>query len=120
MSSNSNRSVYALNLKEARKKIEEKVKSPRSKIMALDDAVRQFVSEGSHVAIGGCLYSRTPTAVVHEIIRQKIRGLTISRSLVGMEADLLIGASLLKRVITSWWSVGYAWGISRVMRKSVE
>jgi glutaconate CoA-transferase subunit A len=118
--SNSHISRYALELKETRRKIEEKVKSPHSKIMALDEAVRRFINEGSHVAIGGCLYSRTPTAVIHEIIRQKISGLTISRSLVGMEADLLIGASLLRRVVTSWWSVGYAWGISRVMRKAVE
>ena len=88
--------------------------------MALDEAVKRFINEGSHVAIGGCLYSRTPTAVIHEIIRQKISDLTISRSLVGMEADLLIAASLLRRVVTSWWSVGYAWGISRVMRNMVE
>jgi glutaconate CoA-transferase subunit A len=117
---NSNRPVYAFDLKESRKKIEDKVKSPHSKITGLTDAVRQLVSEGSHVAIGGCLYSRTPTAAIHEIIRQKIGDLTISRSLVGMEADLLLGASSLKKVVTSWWSVGYAWGISRVMRKSVE
>lgn len=114
------RSVYALNIKQARLRIEEKAKSPRSKIMPLDEAVKHFVKQGSHVAIGGCLYSRTPTATIHEIIRQKVGDLTISRSLVGMEADLLIGASLLKKVVTSWWSVGYAWGISKVMRKSVE
>jgi glutaconate CoA-transferase subunit A len=88
--------------------------------MSLDDAIRRFIHSGSHVAIGGCLYSRTPTAVIHEIIRQNIGELTISRSLVGMEADLLVAANLLKKTVTSWWSVGYAWGISRVMRKSVE
>lgn len=120
MKSNKNSSIHAFDLREKRRKIEEKVKSPRSKIMTLDEAVRQFVGERSHVAIGGCLYSRTPTAVVHEIIRQKIGGLAISRSLVGMEGDLLLGASSVKKIVTSWWSVGYAWGISKVMRKSVE
>jgi glutaconate CoA-transferase subunit A len=115
-----NRSVYAFDLKEIRMKIEEKVKSPQPKIMALDEAVRKFVNDGSHLAIGGCLYSRTPTAVIHEIIRQKVRDLTISRSLAGMETDLLVGAGSLSKVVTSWWSIGYAWGISRVMRKSVE
>jgi len=112
--------LYAFDLKKARKRIEQKEKSPHSKVMRLDEAVKRYVREGSHVAVGGCLYSRTPTAVVHEIIRQKIGDLTISRSLAGMEADLLIGASLLKKVVTSWWSVGYAWGISKVMRKAVE
>ncbi len=116
----SQRLRYALDLKEDRRKIEEKVKSPHSKLMTLDEAVERFIGEASHIAIGGCLYSRTPTAVIHEILRQKIGGLTLSRSLVGMEADLLIGASLLRKVVTSWWSVGYAWGISKVMRKAVE
>jgi glutaconate CoA-transferase, subunit A len=111
---------YALDLKEKRRKIEEKTKSPRSKIMRLDEAVNRFISEGSHIAIGGCLYSRTPTAVIHEIIRQRVGNLTLSRSLVGMEADLLLGASLLTKVVTSWWSVGYAWGISKAMRSAVE
>jgi len=113
-------SHYSINLKEERRKIEEKTKSPESKIMTLDEAVGRFVKANSHIAIGGCLYSRTPTAAIHEIIREKIGGLTISRSLAGMEADLLLGAGLLRKVITSWWSVGYAWGISKAMRAAVE
>ncbi len=113
-------SRYTLDLKEKRRKIEEKIKSRQSKIMTLGEAVRRFANEGSHIAIGGCLYSRTPTAAIHEIIRQRIGGLTLSRSLVGMEADLLLGAALLTKVVTSWWSIGYAWGISRVMRSAVE
>jgi glutaconate CoA-transferase subunit A len=113
-------SRYALSLREKRRKIEEKIKSPESKVMTLDEAVSRFVDQGSHIAIGGCLYSRTPTAVIHEIIRQRIGGLTLSRSLVGMEADLLLGSALLRKVVTSWWSVGYAWGISKVMRSAQE
>lgn len=111
---------YALDLKEKRRRIEEKTKSLQSKVMSLEEAVGRFVKEDSHIAVGGCLYSRTPTAAIHEIIRQRIGGLTLSRSLVGMEADLLLGGGLLRRVVTSWWSVGYAWGISRVMRTAAE
>jgi glutaconate CoA-transferase subunit A len=118
--SNAVASRYALDLKKKRQKIEEKIKSPESKITTLDEAVRRFVREDSHIAVGGCLYSRTPTAAIHEIIRQRTRGLTLSRSLVGMEADILLGAALLRKVVTSWWSVGYAWGISRAMRSAVE
>jgi glutaconate CoA-transferase subunit A len=112
--------IYTLDLKEKRRRIEEKTKSPQSRVMKLHEAVGRFIGEGSHIAIGGCLYSRTPTAAIHEIIRQRIRDLTLSRSLAGMEADLLLGAGLLKKVVTSWWSVGYAWGISRVMRSAAE
>jgi len=119
-STDSRESPYKFNLREARRHVEEKDKSPTSKVMTVEEAVRRFVANGLHVALGGCLYSRTPTAVIHEIIRQKLLNLTISRSLTGMEADLLLGASSLKRVVTSWWSVGYAWGISKMMRKFVE
>jgi len=118
--SNSQALGYVLDLKEKRRRIEEKNKSAESKLMTLEEAVTRFVGENSHIALGGCLYSRTPSAAVHQIIRKKIGGLTISRSLVGMEADLLLGASLLKKVVTSWWSTGYAWGISKAMRSAVE
>lgn len=117
---NMHHTLYQIDLRNKRRRIEEKIKSPELKTMALNEAVRKFINPNSHVAIGGCLYSRTPTAVIHEIIRQKIGGLTISRSLVGMEADLLLAANLLRKTVTSWWSIGYAWGISRVMRNAVE
>jgi acyl CoA:acetate/3-ketoacid CoA transferase alpha subunit len=56
-----------------------------SKVMTAEQTVRRFVANGFHVAMGGCLYSRTPTAVINEIIRQKLLDLTMSRSLTGME-----------------------------------
>ena len=110
----------AFDLREERRTIEQKMKSPERKITTLEEAVRRLIGENSHIALGGCLYSRTPTAAIHEIIRERIGGLLLSRSLVGMEGDLLLGAGLLKKVVTSWWSVGYAWGISRAMRSAVE
>ncbi len=116
----SNKSAHLFDLKAVRSRIERKDKSIRPKIISLQDAVQQFIQSGSHVAVGGCLYSRTPTAIIHEIIRQKRADLTTSRSLTGMEADLLLAASALRKVVTSWWSIGYAWGISGMMRKYVQ
>ena len=114
------KSAHLFDLKAVRNRIERKDKSIRPKIINLQDAVKQFIQSGSHVAVGGCLYSRTPTAIIHEIIRQKRADLTTSRSLTGMEADLLLAASALRKVVTSWWSIGYAWGISGMMRKFVQ
>jgi glutaconate CoA-transferase subunit A len=116
----STKTTHLFDLKEVRARIENKDKSIRPKLFTLQDAVRQFIPSGSNVAVGGCLYSRTPTAIIHEIIRQKRVNLTISRSLAGMEADLLLAASALRKVVTSWWSIGYAWGISSMMRKFVQ
>ncbi len=99
---------------------ERKDKSPTPKLMSLDEAVKKFLRNGAVVAIGGCLYSRTPMAAVHEIIRQGFRELTIVRNLAGFETDLLLVSGCLRRLVTSWCSPGYAWGMSRVLRHYVE
>ncbi|MEM4402404.1 MAG: CoA-transferase, partial [Candidatus Caldarchaeum sp.] len=72
-----------------RRKAEEKDKSLRLKVMSLSEAVSKFVFDGAAVALGGCLYSRTPMAAVHEIIRQNRKNLTLIRNLAGYEVDLL-------------------------------
>lgn len=113
-------SQHQFNLADARRKIEEKDKSLRPKLMSLSQAVKEFITDGKHVAIGGCLNTRTPTALVHEIIRQGAKNLTVSRSITGIEADILIAASALDKVVTSWWSPGFNWGVSKIMRKNAE
>ena len=93
---------HRFNLADVRRKIEEKDKSLRPKLMSISEAVAKFVSNGKHIAIGGCLNTRTPSALVHEIIRQGAKNLTVSRSITGIEADILIAASALDKVVTSW------------------
>jgi len=110
----------ATNFQQHRQLLEKKDKSLRPKIMKLDEAVTKFVSDGSVVALGGCLYSRTPMSAVHEIIRQGYRDLTIVRNLAGYEIELLLAAGSMKKLIASWCSPGYAWGVSRILRQFVE
>ena len=76
--------------------------------------------DGDHVAIGGCLYSRTPMALVREILRQRRRGLTLSRNLMCYEGELFMAAGAVARVVTAWMGVGLPWGISRIVRHYVE
>ena len=76
--------------------------------------------DGDHVAIGGCLYSRTPMALVREILRERRRGLTLSRNLMCYEGELFMAAGAVERVVTAWMGVGLPWGISRIVRHFVE
>ena len=101
--------------KDLRKTINEKDRGLREKVMSLEEAVG-MISDGDHVASGGCHYSKTPMASVWEIIRQKKQDLTYSRSITSTDGDLLLVAGATKHVISSWFSPGVTWGVSRVMR----
>src|SRR5262245_7302700 len=91
----------------------------REKVMSLEEAA-QLVRDGEHVAIGGCTLSRTPMAMIWALIRAGRKDLTISRSITSTEGDLLLASGVSKHVITSWFSQGIVWGVSKVMRHYTE
>lgn len=57
------------------------------------------VPEGAHVGLGGFAIARNPIAIVHELIRQDKKGLTVSQGVAGLDTDLLVGAGLVKHLI---------------------
>ena len=57
---------------------------------------------GDHVVAGGCLFTRTPLALVREILRQRRTGLTLSRNLMCTEGELMMAAGAVERVVTAW------------------
>jgi acyl CoA:acetate/3-ketoacid CoA transferase alpha subunit len=57
------------------------------------------VPDGAHVALGGFAIARNPIAVVHELIRQQKRDLTLSQGVAGLDTDLLVGAGAVSRLI---------------------
>lgn len=79
-----------------------------------------MVRDGDHVAVGGVLYSRTPTALLFEILRQGRQGLTLSRPLTCFEADLYFVTGAAERIMTSWVGIGLNWGLSTTVRRYVE
>jgi len=104
---------------EARRRLEAKMLAPREKLTTLAEAV-QFVKDGDHLAIGGCLYSRTPLALLRETLRQGRRALTLSRNLMCYEGEWFMAADAVEAVVTSWFGLGLPWGLSRVLREEVE
>lgn len=69
-----------------------------SKLVTLAEAVAS-ISSGSHVALSGFAITRCNMAFAAEVIRQGIRGLTISQCVGAMDADLLAGAGAVSRII---------------------
>jgi len=94
-------------------------RSLREKVVTLEEAAT-FVQDDDHVAVGGCTMSRTPMALIWALIRSGRNNLTVSRSIVSTEGDLFYGAGASSHIITSWFSQGIVWGISKVMRHFTE
>ncbi|HET7850805.1 MAG TPA: CoA-transferase [Pseudolabrys sp.] len=102
-----------------RKDLSARDRSLREKVVALED-VASFVRDGDSVGIGGSTMSRTPMALVWTLIRARRKNLSCSRSIISSDGDLLFGAGASDHIITSWFSQGILWGVSKVMRHHVE
>jgi len=89
-----------------------------SKVMPMTEAVKRYVNDGDFLFIGGYI-CRTPFAAVHEIIRQKKKDLTITRSNAADDFDMMIGAGVVKRFIGTFLSLGL-YGLGRCYRRSIE
>ena len=93
---------------------------PMADKLAPVEAAMRLVGDGDHLAIGGTLYSRTPMALLFELLRQGRSDLTLSRPLTCYEAELFLVAGAARGIVTSWVGIGLRWGISRVVRELVE
>ncbi len=102
-----------------RRETEARDRSLREKVMSLEEAAA-LVNDGDHVALGGCTLSRTPMAMVWSLIRARKRDLVVSRSITSTEGDLFYGSGASRHVLTSWFSQGIVWGVSKVMRHYTE
>jgi glutaconate CoA-transferase subunit A len=94
-------------------------RSLREKVVSLSEAA-SFVQDGMKVGIGGSTMSRTPMALIWELIRQRRKDLSCSRCIVSTDGDLLFGSCVSDHILTSWFAQGILWGLSKVMRHHVE
>ncbi|HLH64420.1 MAG TPA: CoA-transferase [Solirubrobacteraceae bacterium] len=79
-----------------------------------------LVRDGDTVVAGGCCYSRTPWAMLLELLRARRRDLTLARNLMCYEAELFLASGAAAKLISSWVGIGLRWGIPKVFRSYVE
>jgi len=108
-----------MNYRESRSRLVEKNKGVRDKRTTLTEAVK-LIHDGDHVAIGGLQYTRTPMGVIWEIIRQRKKDLTFYKTLLSFEGDWLYVSGAMRKAVTSWFSGGVSWGVSKIMRSYAE
>lgn len=63
------------------------------------------------------MMSRTPMAMIWQLVRTGRKDLVCYRPIATSEGDILLASGLARRVVTSWFSQGIMWGVSRVMRE---
>jgi len=102
-----------------RKDMSQRDRSLREKIVSLKEAI-SFVRDGDAVGIGGSTMSRTPMGLIWALIRAGRKNLSCSRCIVSSDGDLLYGSGATQHIVTSWFSQGILWGVSKVMRHYVE
>ncbi len=74
------------------------------KVKTAAEVVRT-IPDGSHIALGGFAIARNVITVVHELIRQQKKALTLSQCVMGMDTDLLVGAGLVSRLMVGGGSL---------------
>jgi glutaconate CoA-transferase subunit A len=102
-----------------RRTLAERDRSLHEKVVSLEDAAG-LVHDGETVGIGGSTLSRTPMAMIWALIRAGKKRLSCSRGIVSSEGDLLFASGVSDHIVTSWFSQGIVWGISKVMRHHIE
>ncbi|MFC2059397.1 CoA transferase subunit A [Chloroflexota bacterium] len=93
-------------------------KRASDKTMSLKKAIATFMHRGCSLTLGG-FGSRQPLAAVHEIVRQRIGELTIVTDTSVDAADILVGASLVKKLEGAYFSMGLL-GPSPNIRRAYE
>jgi glutaconate CoA-transferase, subunit A len=89
-----------------------------SKVSSLSDAVSS-VPNSSHVALSGFATARCTMAFAHEVIRKGLKELTVSQCVGAMDADLLIGAGAVERIIYGGGSRGRS-GQHSCLNRAIE
>jgi glutaconate CoA-transferase subunit A len=105
--------------RELRRNLAERDRSLREKVVSLEEAT-SFVEDGDAVGLGGSTMSRTPMGMIWALIRAGKKKLSCSRGIVSSDGDLLFGSGACDHIVTSWFSQGILWGVSKVMRHYVE
>jgi len=104
---------------ELSRRTKDRDRSLREKVMSLEEAAA-LVPDGASLGIGGSTLSRTPMAMIWALIRAGRKNLRCARGITSSEGELLFASGASRHLLTSWFSQGIVWGVSRIMRLYTE
>ena len=91
----------------------------KSKLSSLAAAIAA-VPDGATVALGGNTLHRSPSAAVHELIRQGKRGLNLVKTAGAYDVDILCGAGVASAVTAGFIGFENVFGMAPLYRRAVE
>ena len=99
---------------------ENKTRALVDKRMRIKDAVKQFIKDGDYLAIGGFGHIRIPMAIIYEIVRQRIKNLSVAGHTAVQDLDVLMAGECVSNVDIAY-VVGFELrGLSGVQRRQFE
>lgn len=90
-----------------------------TKVTNLFEAIAA-IPDGATVALGGNTVHRSPSAAVHEMVRQGKRNLTLIKTAGGYDVDLLVGAGVASRLIVAYVGFENLQGLAPQFRSGIE
>lgn len=99
---------------------ENKTRALVDKRMRIKDAVKKFIKDGDYLAIGGFGHIRIPMAIIYEIVRQRIKNLSVAGHTAVQDIDVLMAGRCVSNVDIAY-VVGFELrGLSGVQRRLFE
>ena len=99
---------------------ENKSRALIDKRMRIKDAVKKFIKNGDYLAIGGFGHIRIPMAIIYEIVRQRIKDLSVAGHTAVQDIDVLMAGGCVSKVDIAY-VVGFELrGLSGVQRRQFE
>ncbi len=104
----------------AREFFRTKSRALKSKLSSVDTVVREMINDGDYIAIGGFGANRIPTAIVHEIARQKKKNLGFAGHTATHDFQILIAGDCIDRCDIAYIIGLEARGLSPNARRAVQ
>jgi acyl CoA:acetate/3-ketoacid CoA transferase alpha subunit len=105
---------------EVRAWVQKKTRAMVDKRMSMHDAVEKYVSDGDVIAMGGFGHIRVSMAAIYEMIRQKVRNLTMLGKTGVHDIDVMIGGGIISQVEVAYCFGHEMRGLSKCGRNAVE
>lgn len=98
----------------------EKPRKMVPKETSVKEAVSALVKDGDYVGVGGFGANRIPTAVLHEIVRQKRKNLGLAGHTATHDFQILVAGNCINRCDIAYIVGLEARGLSKMARRAVE
>ncbi|MHA1795736.1 MAG: CoA transferase subunit A, partial [Promethearchaeota archaeon] len=105
---------------EQREWVSKKSRAMIDKRMTITEAVKKFVHDGDVIAMGGFGHIRISMAAIYEMIRQKVRNLTMMGKTGVHDIDVMIGGGIVSQVEVAYCFGHELRGLSKCGRNAVE